>query len=641
MDDALKAIRAARRRHSAGKAPTPTGTRTLTAEQRARLKLHSFAWTKELQISDEDFAASDLVYGSAMISGQLKSGEGGNPATITDEAAIAGAGALRAMAIFGLAPLDIDHFESELPENYTEKYGAKINDPYPPGFIVDAEAVRVSVPPTGRDAVSVEFLAIVPNRHVYKMIGKHAFKGCSVVDAIRSVSCPSCATDGGKVEKENKKHDEGECMCTYGGSAYIGNTLVLEAVPNSNGTWVDVFDRTVYDAISEKAGDGKSVDDADKKDVAATPRPNLRRAIARARKNALADPSTRRRHSDVDIEQYMTDGMWNDEKASVEAFLTERGVDESVIGDMAEYLFANPTALNQYQLQDLSVEDLAAWWQTIIATRIVEQRLHTLERRVAGLITLKPNAKALAVLNDAPFGLSEVNYGARPPEAQCVGCRWYTSYTDGDPAEGSAPAGRCTITSADVGGDNGCDAFAAFPGTSGAEPEPEPDEPEDEPDDEPPPDGGGGGDDPDAGDENDDEEMSADDPDGGGADDGGKPGKKKGKGGQREPVPATTPPPRPGGPRTFPAPKSTRGGARATAKSNSVIIEEHPHNAAVVQHQQIDSEIAVRRENLAAIEAQLARMPRHRAGRAVAELERRRAIAQRELENILAVKKKS
>ena len=626
VDDDLAAIQLARRhaRSGAGAAdPAPSGgrARTLTAEQRARLKRHSFAWTKSLNITDEDFSHSDLVYGSAMISGPLKSGEPEGPATITDEAAIAGAGALRAMAIFGQAQLDIDHFDQALPEEYAKKYGDGIADPYPPGIILDAQAVHIRVPPTDREAVSVEFLAAVPNRHVYKMIANHKFVGCSVVDAIRSVSCPGC-----NAKKEGKSNDDKECMCQYEGSAYIANTLALEAVPNSNGTWVDVFDRATYDAIGES--DAAEKDSAEKDAV----RPNVRKQLDRIRhtfdvfygiagKNPVA---TTKNHAS--LADYMTDGIWNEEKASVEAYLTERGVSEDVIGPMSEYLFENPTALNQYQLEDLSIEDLAAWWNTVVATQRVEGRLHTLERRVAALFKIKPLAKSLKVIHDAPFGLSEVNYGARGPEAQCVGCRWYTSYTDGDPAEGTAPAGRCTITSADVGGDNGCDAFAAFPGTEGAgEPEPEPEEPE-EPDDSEPPDSEEPG-----GDEDmppDDEEDMAKDKD----------EKDKGKkGGQKEPVPQMDGPQHHRYPRTFPQPI----GRGKKAVRHDVLVEENPDIVAKLQHESIDADINNLRVEIAAIEGQLARMPQMRGGRAIAELRARYAAAKDELARMLELKKTS
>ena len=589
MADDLADIEAAR--HAVGSGRTGAGAgggrAALTAAQRKRLAMHSFRWTKELQITDDDFAEADLVYGSAMISGPLKSGEGGKDAAIRDSDVIAGAGAMRALALYGLAPVDIDHFESAVPEEYEKKYGKGINDPYPPGFIVDAQAVEVEVPPNGRKAVAAEFLALVPNRHVYKMIGKHKFKGCSVVDAIRSMSCPKCSTD-------EKGHDEKECVCNYDGSAYIANTLVLDAVPNSNGTWVDVFDRTVFDSIggAEESG-GKDVDEKDD----AVPHPK-RNVLDRIRKHVAGIRHTAKKH--VALEDYMTDGIWNKEKDGVAEFLTERGVGEDVIGPMAEYLFANPTALSQYQLEDMSIEDLAAWWNTIVNARDVEHRLHTLERRVAGLVSLKPNAKAMKVLNDAPFGLSEVNYGARSPEAQCVGCRWYTSYMDGDPAEGTAPAGRCTITSADVGGDNGCDAFAAFPGT-GTGGEPEPEEPADDPEEDPEePEG----DQPEGGDDNpdDDEEMAKDEKD-----------KDKKKGGQQEPVPATPSHNHNHKPRQFDAPRTVRDKARHTHP----VIEANPNDAARVQHEHIDAEIQKLRAAIVQYERQLARMPQFGVGQNV------------------------
>ena len=136
---------------------------------------------------------------------------------MTRDNVLAGGGAMRASALMGKATLDIDHLETRLPAEYGRKYGKEINEPYPPGFIVDAQSVENEV--DGKKLMQAEFIAIIENNKVFDMIKQGLFKGCSVVDYSRNMRCNPEA-------------------CEYEGSAYLSNTLILDEVPNSNGTWV-------------------------------------------------------------------------------------------------------------------------------------------------------------------------------------------------------------------------------------------------------------------------------------------------------------------------------------------------------------------------------------------------------------------
>ena len=144
-----------------------------------------------------------MIKGVAMSEGKLKSGD-----MMVRDNVIAGAGAMRASAIMGKAQLDIDHHEITLPKSYSEKYGSGIADPYPLGFIVDAQAQENEV--DGEKLMQVEFLATIENEKVYDLIKSGQIKGCSVVDYSRGLKC----------EKE----------CAYQGSAYLTNTLILDEV---------------------------------------------------------------------------------------------------------------------------------------------------------------------------------------------------------------------------------------------------------------------------------------------------------------------------------------------------------------------------------------------------------------------------
>ena len=126
---------------------------------------------------------------------------------------MSGAGALRAVAAAGLALVDIDHHQHELPAPYVEKYGLGINDPYPVGYVLDAQGI------VAKDGLAeVQAMMMIQNPTVYNLISAGRVNGCSVVDMIRKKVC----------------NDD---TCRFEGSAYIMNTIALEGKPNSAGTW--------------------------------------------------------------------------------------------------------------------------------------------------------------------------------------------------------------------------------------------------------------------------------------------------------------------------------------------------------------------------------------------------------------------
>ena len=238
---------------------------------------------------------------------------------------------MRASAIMGKAQLDIDHFEAELPPSYIEKYGREIAEPYPPGTIVDAQAVENTV--DGKQVMQVEFLAIMHNQKVYEMIKQGLIKGCSVVDYNRGLTC----TD----------------KCSYQGSAYLSNTLMLDEVPNSNGTWVAAVDHNDVGTIIKPLMD--SIPDTEAVNKVGT----LEKIITTHMEQVK--PKTKRTLHN--LESYMENGMWMHGRDSAVAYLTEeKEIDRDTAITMANYLMENPANISQYQLEHLSRDDLMAWW---------------------------------------------------------------------------------------------------------------------------------------------------------------------------------------------------------------------------------------------------------------------------------------
>lgn len=413
-------------------------------QKKKHVLTHNFTWPMLNDITPEEAEEYMMIKGVAMTEGELKSGE-----NITAENLIAGAGAMRAAALMGAADIDIDHFEEKLPEEYEKEFGAEINDPYPPAFIFDAQAVKNTVEPAGKEMMQVEFLGVCTNRHVYEMIRDNRFKGCSVVDYVRNLNCES-----------NKG------ACDYEGSAFMVNTLVLKQVPNSDATWVDVVSAKDVGTIISNNQEKKDAESH----TANRLQTRLQNHIDRIR-NVAKDEGD-------ELGDYMTDGVWNDGAASAEAFLREqKGIEEKLAHDMAGYLLENPRMLTQYQLEWMSDSDLVAWWNTVIETQGMKKQIDTLRKNVATLSWLEHNAQAIAAYRKVrlavPFGQGEVGYGEATAPEQCKNCRWFSPYDLEEPDESD---GMCAIVAGDVNGMMGCEKFESNP----AMPDPmQPADPED------------------------------------------------------------------------------------------------------------------------------------------------------------------
>ena len=401
----------------------------------------AFEWTSSLGFNPDDISKLNLIKGVALSEGELKSGE-----IMTRDNVIAGAGAMRASAIMSQATLDIDHHETTLPKEYEEKYDPAINDPYPPGFIIDAQAVENTI--NDKKTMQVEFLAVILNDYVYDLIKSHKIKGCSVVDYPRDLDCDKCDTES--------------CTCKYSGSAYLQNTLILEEVPNSNGTWVDIVTEDDFGSTITIPEDAE----LEKLTIQYHKAPTK----LQLRVKSLLEHA-KQEFTEGNLEPYMTDGIWNNGIESITEYLMEEKLIElDTAESMAEYLFNHPENLSQYQLAALSTEDLEAWWVTTANMAAVHDSIRTLKHQIAKLnIINKPD---LTIMEHAvPFGQGEVNYGERATGSQCIDCRWFSSFTD------DTEKGYCALVAGDVAESYGCDKFEMIPAASGdMEPDEEPDE---------------------------------------------------------------------------------------------------------------------------------------------------------------------
>ena len=429
---------------------------------------HGFGWIPAAEIADQ-LGDLKLVHGVAMSEGELKgSDQTANAVAMPRDSVVSGAGALRAFAITGAAVLDIDHYEDELPKEYGEKYGKGIMDPYPPGTILDAQAVQNTIPDGAggeTQAMQVEFLAVMANDRAYDLVKEGHVVGCSVTDISRGLDCTACETKSAKHRHDRNGARREHCACVYSGSAYVRNSLMLDLVPNSHSTWVAPLDAAGLERLKNNR-DG--LEKMRKKDPALA-----KRAEARWTKVNHAV----RHYASADVAPYMNDdGYWLDGVASAaDYFEKEKGMTAEQSAAVAEYVVAHPSRLSRVQLQDLSGADLLAWWtntvaaseeQTHAAPAKTDGRIRELERRVARLAWVeRATNKTGKAFHAAPLGLGEVSYGAREPGTACGTCRWFSDF--GKPDDAGVMVGHCIITDSDVAGDHGCDRFEAFPGTDG------------------------------------------------------------------------------------------------------------------------------------------------------------------------------
>ena len=277
-----------------------------------------FEWASPMELTIDDAESLGLVKHVLCREGKLKSGETYNRDTIKEAT-----GALRAQALRGEAINDIDHYKEKLPETYETKYGAGINDPYPIGHIIDAHSVE------GKDGkVEIQAISSIHNPVVYNLVKEGKVKGNSVVDYYRKLTCE---TDG----------------CSYEGSTFMYNTLVLDEVPNSDGTWIAPI---TADDIGTIITHVKKAEHA-------------KGGIMKILQDRLKEMHTQKNQNFEALNEYMTDGVWNDGVDSIKAFLLEHkdNMTEEHAQSLADFMFANPTEFSMHQLAHLSGSDLLAW----------------------------------------------------------------------------------------------------------------------------------------------------------------------------------------------------------------------------------------------------------------------------------------
>ena len=319
------------------------------------LQKHDFSWVQS-GITEEDADLSRLVKGVAITEGEYKSWGAIGP----DEISM-GAGAMRASALMGKAHLNVDHIASsdKLPPDYIEKYPG-IEDPYPVGQIIDAQSV---VGPDGKR--QAEFIAYITNDVVYSLIRDRKIVGNSVETIIRDMDCSG-----------NAEGPAAGCMET--GSAFLRLGLMLEEVPDSDGTWVDVVTADDVEIVGKEteADDGFWFFNLGGKKRHALRSPALIRAIRRAHKTghpfaahamaAHSSPPNNNNNSSkaLPLETFLTpEGEWRDGVTSISMFLqSDKGINAELADEIGEWIIENPDALSHYQIAYLSQADLLAWW---------------------------------------------------------------------------------------------------------------------------------------------------------------------------------------------------------------------------------------------------------------------------------------
>ena len=310
-----------------------------------------FVWAGDLGITAEMAREMRLVKGVCMVEGATKDGRQHpeHEDTYTRDLVLEGMAGLRAAAWLGQGQIDIDHYPSRLPDSYRTDHPGLGAESYPPGFPIDAQAVE------HEDKMLGEFLAMIPDTKTYEMIRDHKFVGCSVMNWYRDADCSDCS---GRT-----------CKCVEEGSVFIDNTLVLTGVPNVDGTWVDVVDAEDIGTMlvnAQTAGNaGYAGRLSDRAMLTARIR-NTREQMAAAQTAPPASPPPSPPaggRANAPFESYYQNGAWVNGTESIREFLIEeKEVDADTAGEIAEYLTANPDALEPSQILLLSGADYEAWW---------------------------------------------------------------------------------------------------------------------------------------------------------------------------------------------------------------------------------------------------------------------------------------
>ena len=423
---------------------------------------HAFQWLASYEgLTQQDLEEHCLVKGVCATLGEAKRGE-----NMTRDNLIHGTGAMATAAMLGFSIIDIDH-HTTLPDEYGEKYGKAISDPYPSGYTLDA---GVSESEKGKPVT--EFIAALDNPHVYNMVKQNKFVGCSVVDFLRSFGCTTMTDEEAQLTSER-------AGCTPAGSKFVDNTLVLEAVPNAHGTWVapltleDIPTPVKQQLMVKKCGLGNFV-----KEIRQAAHNNLR--IKNSKKNKTNANEGAPGDGDglpASLIDYMdADGMWIDGVQSATDFLlNEKGLDGTVAEAVAAVIIADPELLSQYQLAQMSADDIEAWYTHRTATEAAAVNA----RKLAIQNYLVKNAKNLAELKQVqkeynefvPYGQGEVNYGAREPDEACASCRWFSSdLVEDDDGTSTAATGYCAIVAGTIHSEMGCDQHELNPQVPEEEP---------------------------------------------------------------------------------------------------------------------------------------------------------------------------
>ena len=404
---------------------------------------HKFQWVVPFDVTAEEAAELGLIKGVAMQSGKLKSGE-----IMTVENVYSGGGGMRAAMVMDKAKVNIDHMTEDLPDIYREKFGKEIGKDHIRGDIVDCQTV------TEDTKAKVEFIAKV-DKVIYDLIKAGKVKGNSVEDAVRQLNCT--------------KNE-----CVYEGSAYFNNALIMLEVPNSDGTWVDIVDEADLGTILVK--DEEQIKKHSNNRIATYLKKHLKK----------------HEMSEEDLNDYMTEGKWNDGVESVKKFLKEKkGIEDD---EFAEFIFEHPTEFSQYQLTWNPGSDLMSWWERFKKVDNLEKRVMLLEcnaKVVNNVPLIKEHAISLAEQKNevkktkhaVQWGMTEVNYmeEAEDPTESCMHCRHFSIENLEDPTG----AGMCQIVSGNPQGKGGCAKWEINP-TQKVEPKEGEEEGEEQPEEEQP-----------------------------------------------------------------------------------------------------------------------------------------------------------
>ena len=132
----------------------------------------------------------------------------------------------------------------------------------------------------------------------------------------------------------------------------------------------------------------------------------------------------------------MEDGKWIDGiKSCTKFFVEEKELDVKIGTELAKYIFANPTLLNQYQLEWMDADTLTQWYDKVLKLQKYEE-------------TIK-------IQNMSKWGQGEVDYKQQVEENKCIDCKWFIV---GDPKNPEGP-GTCQIVSDEIMPMGGCKEF--------------------------------------------------------------------------------------------------------------------------------------------------------------------------------------